>query len=71
MDIEIKNGRTVFLEFARNQRGTVVKTHIPLHGDVTYDVQVDYDFNPAAIKESIRIRDLPYRCLIWEEEKID
>lgn len=64
-NLHIRNGSIVALEFAREQQGRVVKTHIPEHGDITYDVQIAYEFNPAASHETFRVRDLPARCLIW------
>lgn len=64
-NLHIRNGCTVALEFARQQQGRIVKTHLPEHGDITYDVQINYEFNPEAKEESIRVRDLPTRCLIW------
>lgn len=60
----IENGSTVALEFAPTVSGRVVKTHLPEHGDSTFDVQINYSFNPRASLERLRIRDVPSRCLI-------
>lgn len=70
MDTNIinQNGRIVALEFARDIKGKVVKIHVPEFGDMTYDVQIDYEFDRAAKNESFRVRDLPYRCLIWSDD---
>lgn len=70
--LHIKNDDEVIFEFARNLRGTIVKTHIPVHGDVTYDIQVSYNtgLEGQEVPEKIRLRDVPGRCLIKVDNQI-
>lgn len=63
--VHIQNGDSVALEAAPALKGTVIKTHLPLHGDITYDVQVSYKASPDwESPEVMRLRDIPSRCLV-------
>lgn len=63
--LHIFNGDYVALEAAPELKGTVVKTHLPLHGDITYDVQISYKASETwDHPEIMRLRDIPARCLI-------
>lgn len=64
-NLHIRNGSYVALEAAPELKGTVVKTHFPLHGGVTYDVQISYKASATwEVPEIMRLRDVPTRCLI-------
>lgn len=64
-NLHIRNGSYVALEAAPELKGTVVKTHLPIHGDVTYDVQISYKASATwENPEVMRLRDIPARCLI-------
>ncbi len=64
-NLHIRNGSYVALEAAPELKGTVVKTHLPMHGDVTYDVQISYKASATwENPEVMRLRDIPTRCLI-------
>jgi len=64
-DLHIKYGDYVAIEAAPELKGTVIKTHIPLHGDITHDVEVSYKSSATwEHPEIMRLRDIPTRCLI-------
>jgi hypothetical protein len=71
-DLHIGNEDYVALEAAPELKGTVVKTHVPTHGDVTYDVQISYKASATWEQpEIMRLRDIPARCLIKLDNPLD
>jgi len=70
--LHIQNGSYVALEAAPELKGIVVKTHLPLHGDITYDVQISYKASETWDNpEVMRLRDIPSRCLIKLDNPLD